>query len=1036
MWFLPVMFVVVGFGIAYLVSPASKARKKAETAVRRLEALLRSVDDAQRQATDLEAKTAQAYAGEVRHLRLKAINVEELKRHASGLRLSALRNAGINDLSQLRGWGAQRLMQVRGIGPDSAHRIASIVDSITRQSDQQPIPHPVEGPMNSAGYKVLEAIHVDIQTQVTFREPKIQLQAAIKDFQIRKAQVRFKTGFFAWFPGFGNKPGLEEAVAEATAMEADLQHTHPVSGLNRDLSHHLDRLAGLRRNGVAPSELDMDLKVHPDWYGTALDALLGKRPSTKQLAQGLGRYPPSTPGEPGRDGSAVTHTVTVDGTSIQVSIRMSMSPGPGGSSTYEPHEQPTTQDVAAFWIAPGKDITVAGHLIPGGMIYVGSGLASIQGYSVEPSLIDAKKKIQTQGADYRIRQTNYWPSFETIPPEARGSYLMWLSGGKADPQADIGFVFLYFYGLERRVLHDLASRTEADSEVAAILVELRRLLGIYGGNGSFHMYATSLLDYLAAKRMADVPQIPETVPTVTNPYGSNLDLKVGLAAHAVQKLPLSAAWAMAWLHANPTTRLKTVAKRCPKEFGALFALEYRKRFGDGLKIPENKTRLKVQHRTASPSFGHRMLEASLDFPDVTVLSGPTNKLQEIAEACYPQLDPYSRFMGRNSDKVGTLEALLLLPPALWPDMVRAEIVTLQELVEASNGPLVVPFLDLQLRLPESGELNKNKFGALSRALGNLSLGIEPDPRFGGSLPDLNDAIALFKAEGLDQEQPVSQGFVFASLAVHLAAVVAHADGDFGPQEEAILTGHLATWLHLPDQERRRLAARLSLMRQSKPSLTGLQKRIDTLTTDQRTALADLLVLVVHADGVVAPSEVKALEKIFGMLGQKDGAVYSKLHGAASEPITVRQASPEETSFKLPPKPVEPKPVAAGMTLDMAKVEALRAESAKVSDLLGAIFKEEDRPAVAPPHEPVYQDQPEEPALLGLDPDHAGLLCTLLTRPQWSRAELEDICSERGMMVDGALERINEAALDTFDEPLIEGDDPLEVFRDRLLDRTA
>jgi tellurite resistance protein len=607
--------------------------------------------------------------------------------------------------------------------------------------------------------------------------------------------------------------------------------------------------------------------------------------------------------------------------------------------------------------------------------------------------------------------------------------------GKSDPQADIGFVFLYFYGLERRVLHDLANRTEADPEVAAILSEIRRLLGIYGGNGSFHTYATSLLDYLAAKQLAGAPQIPAAVPLVTNPYGSNLDLKVGLAAYAVQKLPLPPAWAVTWLHADPTMRPKTVAKRCPKEFEALFTLEYLKRFGDGLKIPENKTRLKIQHRTASPSFGHAMLEVSLDLPDVTVLSGPISKLQETAEACYPQLDTYSRFMGRNPDKVGTLEALLLLPPALWPDLVRSEMVDLQQKVDASTGPLVVPFVDIQLRLPEGGDLNKTKFSALSRALGALGLGIEPDPRFGGSLPEMNDAIALFKAEGLDQDRPVSPGFVFGALAVHLAAVVAHADGEFGAEEKILLAGHMAQWLHLNDQERLRFAARLHLMRKTKPALTGLQKRIDTLNTDQKSALADLLVLVVHADGDVSPGEVKVLEKVFGMLGQKDGAIYSKLHGAAVEPITVRQAGPEETGFKLPPKPMEPAPAPTGMTLDMAKVAALRAESAKVSDLLGSIFKEEEHlPAPVPDTD--MQELPEEPSLLGLDPDHAGLLQTLLARPQWSRAELDDICSERAMMVDGALERINEAALDAFDEPLIEGDDPLEVHRDRLLDRTA
>lgn len=1035
MLILLVLFLIAGFGIAYSVSSAFQARRKADATVRRLHTLFRGLEEAHSQSTEQEKRAAQIYASEVRHLRLKAIKVEELKCHASGLRLSALRSAGIDNLSQLEGWGSQRFMQVRGIGPDSAHRMASLVESISHQSNQLPIPHPVEGPMTTAGYKVMEAIYLDIQTQTTFRDPKAKLQVILKDFQARQASVRARTGFFVWFPGFGTKPALQEAISEAAAMESDLQHTHPASDLDRGLTNDLSRFAGMRRNGVDPNIVDQDVRAHPDWYGAALNALLGQRPSAAQLALGLGRYQASTPVAPSRRESSNVHPSPVEGSPLNISIRMDASPSLMNPSTSEPRERPMSDQADDFWKGPGTNPTVAGFTVPGGMVYVGSGLASVRGSEIEPALINPRRKIQKEGVQVSGHQLPYWPSFETGSPESRGAYLTWLSGGKCHPEADAGFVFLYFYGLERRLLHDLAGKPKVEAEVAAIEDEVRRLASIYGKSGSFAFYTSSLLDYQLAKRIHENPKAPTSVPVITNQYAPNLEVKAGLAWYATKRIPLPPEWAFAWLQIDTNTRPRTVWKRCPNEFAAQFTVEYRKRFGDGILIPENKTRLKVHHRPASPSFNYGYLEVLLDLPDVTVLTGPLNKLHEVAEACYSQLESYSRFIGKNPEGASTLEGLLLLPPTLWPDIVRNELVKLQEQVVTSEGIHTVPYLDLQLRLPEGGDLNKNKFGALSRALGSLGLGIEPDPRFGGALPELNDTIALFTAEGLDQDRPLSQGFVFASLAVHLAAVVAHADGDFGDQEEAILTNHLATWLHLPDQERRRLAARMHLMRQSKPNLTGLQKRIDVLNTDQKMALADLLVLVVHADGVVAPAEVKALERIFEMLGQKAGTVYSKLHGTASEPITVRQAGQEETGFKLPPKPVKPKLAVSGMALDMAKVAALQAESAKISDLLGAIFKEEDQAPAPVPHMDTQELQ-DEPTLLGLDPDHAGLLQTLMARPQWSRAELEDICSERGMMVDGALERINEAALDAFDEPLIEGEDPLELHRDRLLDRTA
>ncbi|MNH27836.1 hypothetical protein D3C79_879630 [compost metagenome] len=51
---------------------------------------------------------------------------------------------------------------------------------------------------------------------------------------------------------------------------------------------------------------------------------------------------------------------------------------------------------------------------------------------------------------------------------------------------------------------------------------------------------------------------------------------------------------------------------------------------------------------------------------------------------------------------------------------------------------------------------------------------------------------------------------------------------------------------------------------------------------------------------------------------------------------------------------------------------------------------------------------------------------LLSRPQWSREELLDVASDLDLMLDGALERINEVSFDTHDIPFTEGEDPVDV----------
>ena len=81
-----------------------------------------------------------------------------------------------------------------------------------------------------------------------------------------------------------------------------------------------------------------------------------------------------------------------------------------------------------------------------------------------------------------------------------------------------------------------------------------------------------------------------------------------------------------------------------------------------------------------------------------------------------------------------------------------------------------------------------------------------------------------------------------------------------------------------------------------------------------------------------------------------------------------------------------------------------------------------------------ESQPGSASLLGLDEAHSTFLRLLLSRPSWTRSELSDAASDLELMVDGAMEQVNEAALDHWDEPLTDGDDPVEInqeFAQRL-----
>jgi tellurite resistance protein len=251
----------------------------------------------------------------------------------------------------------------------------------------------------------------------------------------------------------------------------------------------------------------------------------------------------------------------------------------------------------------------------------------------------------------------------------------------------------------------------------------------------------------------------------------------------------------------------------------------------------------------------------------------------------------------------------------------------------------------------------------------------------------------------------------AALTLQLASAVAQADGEFHDREVAHLRAEIEGWAHLTLAERRRLHAHLQWLTASPMNLAALKKKLEPLPTAAREMLAAFMATLAQADGFVSPDEVKFLEKVYKALGVEPKRVFSDIHAAGSggTPVSTVQAKKQ------------------GFRLDAERIAALQEDTVRVSALLSKIFTEEadSTPApAAPAPEPELEDEADAP--LGLDEDHSTLLRLLLSRPEWTRAELEDAAADLGLMLDGAMEQINEAAFEAFDEPLFEGEDPISV----------
>jgi uncharacterized tellurite resistance protein B-like protein len=709
------------------------------------------------------------------------------------------------------------------------------------------------------------------------------------------------------------------------------------------------------------------------------------------------------------------------------------------------------------WFGPVQPVAVGNFILPG-FVYVGHGLTVPEGSDPEPALIDPTLDVDTRQPDWSGAHLDYWPSYSNIPAASRAAYLTWLAGGRRHPDVPIGYVFLFFYGLERRVLIDAAAQGDpsARAELPAIAEELRALSDLYS-HYAFQRYAPRLLeavDFL----MASQQDVDETTPPPLEAHAWQIpfSLRIGLGEFARTRRPVPSAWAQTWALAHPQIATRSPVTRCPQEFAEQFAYRYGLQCGDALLVTPTGTRVRLDYHGASSGLPHA--QASIDVPDVFDSAQPVAVLKDIVDRCNEDLNPFSRWLGRNTDGRGTLAAAALLPSNLLPTA-GPQVQALIDWMEphlAGRDFAVIDGGDLASRWTGgTTQFGKRDATAYAQLLAALGYGIEPDVRMGGTSPN-NGPLVVFREEG-PSPASASPAYAAATTLVHLATAVATADGAATADEVEHITTHIETNLDLSPPERRRLRAHLEWLLARGVMLTGLQARLDRLPRRQRELIAEFLTLVAAADGVIEPAEVKTLTKIHRMLGLEPADLLASLaiRTSPTEPAPAPVADPVPAAAVPRSGRHSSDEPPAGITLDPTLVEARLAETSHVAALLSDIFTD-DRDALAGPTthptvppQPPAMDSPRGQdqvgvstpgavgrvaaggSVAGLDAPHSQLLSELRGLTHVSRGDFECLAERHHVLPDGAIDVLNEACYDRSGEPLLQGEDPIDI-RDDLM----
>jgi len=361
---------------------------------------------------------------------------------------------------------------------------------------------------------------------------------------------------------------------------------------------------------------------------------------------------------------------------------------------------------------------------------------------------------------------------------------------------------------------------------------------------------------------------------------------------------------------------------------------------------------------------------------------------------------------------------------------------------------------------------RDEAATLLAVLALLDLGAEPDVRFGA--PSLTRRSAVLFRLGRPASDRPSARFPAAAAVMRCAAAVASAISaprPIDPQDArgaAVLATvpNLAAALPLAPGEDLRLVARLAWLLTTRVGIARLGRHTATLTAAERETAGHYLITVAQAaDPAVGPAGVAALTRVYRILGLEPELVFQRLHersvghGVSSapvlphppptagpgdhdrdEPVVVQTADAGPSGYALPWADGRAKSCA--IHLDRAAIDRKIAESDAAATLLSTIFDDaDDGPAGTDGHSGTGRVAGDE-QFAALDATHSALLRALAARTSWGRAEFAELAAAHGVLPEGALDMLNDVAIETTGAPVVVDGDRLAIDNDVLVELLA
>ncbi len=612
------------------------------------------------------------------------------------------------------------------------------------------------------------------------------------------------------------------------------------------------------------------------------------------------------------------------------------------------------------WAGVGSNVSVGTFILEAPHLYVGRNLPARWAACIDLALpTDAAGLSARPGAG----------TYAQLTARQRQRFLAWVQRGRTGTLEDEAFLRVFLANAEEFLLSPgrAAQELGLDSpDRSALLNELQQLSLRYASvSGVLAQQCGDLHDFVrlrvldaAGKRAYEdgsFSQVPTARPSTL--------LRFALGHLCEDGKPLAARWAYQWARSMLKRQEAADLAHCGEQLRRLFVQKYVQAHGEGLPLSAGqRDHLDAVYLACNPALTGQRWELSQTAVVVQYATQWTTPLLILLNQCLEELSPFirARAQGKEFD-----DCWQLLPVTLWPEAQRLAFRSLVQ--SALEGPTPASFSALAPYFRLLMPFGKKALALLQTRLAEVQL---------QAVPDLQG-----------EHRPTSGDSPFILLAQDHACEQTRCAKAFVPLLR-MCVGHLE-----PTQD--------------KPLGRVLSRFIETASLPRAERACHRAYLLFAQNGGFKKLTPSAFAKLD--LDQQEQILELAREVFATETVLALPSFAKYFGDDWLQQPV------AALKLDAGRVASLVLETNQVHELLGGVFTEATGGTTPEPHRAPAEVAPVAPSKSAKH----WFVHALSDREEWPHEELEALAAQRGLMLAGTLEWLNDLAYEKCGAPALE-----------------